>query len=291
MKVGFIGIGIMGLPMATNLLKHRVDLTIHNRTRAKAEPLIADGATWADTPKALARQVDLLFTMLATPESVGAVARGTAGFLEHLQPGSLWVDCSTVNPSFSREMAAETHARDIHFLDAPVVGSRVPAEQAQLLFLAGGDECDVHACQPFFAAMGRQVIHVGEHGTGSGMKMLFALLLGQSMLAFSEALLLGESLGIARETIFENLLGAAVTAPFLTGKRAKIETGNYQPDFPLQWMRKDLQLAAATAYEQGLALPGVNLGKEVYGLAARAGLKEKDFSAIYYFLERKTAEP
>jgi 3-hydroxyisobutyrate dehydrogenase-like beta-hydroxyacid dehydrogenase len=290
MKIGFVGLGIMGSRMATNLLKHGYPLVVHNRTKAKAESLIANDAGWADTPRQLASQVNILFTMLSTPEAVEQVAWGQGGFLEHLKAGSLWVDCSTVNPSFARQMAVECQKRGIHFLDAPVAGSKEPAENGQLLFMVGGDAADVQICQPYFSVMGRQVIHVGEHGAGTAMKMLFALLLGQSMLAFSEAMLLGESLGISRETLFQTLLGAAVTAPFLTGKRSKIETGNFDSEFPLQWMRKDLQLASMTAYEQGLALPSVNLAKEIFALASRAGFAKKDFSAIYSFLERKVVE-
>ena len=290
MNVGFVGLGIMGSRMAGNLLKHGYPLVVNNRTRAKAESLIANDAGWADTPRQLANQVNILFTMLSTPEAVEQVASGQDGFLEHMKAGSLWVDCSTVNPAFSRRMAVECQKRGIHFLDAPVAGSKEPAEKGQLLFMVGGDAADVQICQPFFSVMGRQVIHVGENGAGTAMKMLFALLLGQSMLAFSEAMLLGESLGISRETIFHTLLGAAVTAPFITGKRSKIETGNFDSEFPLQWMRKDLQLASMTAYEQGLALPSVNLAKEIFALASRAGFAEKDFSAIYSFLERKVAE-
>ena len=290
MKIGFVGLGIMGSRMAANLLKHGYSLVVHNRTKTKAESLIANGAEWADTPKELANQVNIVFTMLSTPEAVAQVVQGQEGLIEHLKPRSLWVDCSTVNPSFSRLMVTECQKRNIHFLDAPVAGSKDPAEKAQLLFMVGGDVVDIQTCQPYFSTMGRQVVHVGSHGAGTGLKMLFALLLGQSMLAFSEAMVLGESLGISRDTLFQNLLGAAVTAPFLTGKRAKIETGNFDADFPLQWMRKDLQLASMTAYEQGIALPSVNLTKEIFALAARAGLTEKDFSAIYQFLEQKVAE-
>ena len=287
MKIGFIGLGIMGSRMAANLQKHEHLLAVHNRTKVKAESLIANGALWLDTPAQAAEEVTLLFTMLSTPEAVRQVALDQDGFLNHLKPNSLWVDCSTVNPSFSRQMAAESLGRQVRFIDAPVVGSKDPAEKGQLLFLAGGDPVDVQACQPCWTAMGRQVIHLGAHGAGSAMKMLFAMLLGQSMLAFSEAMLLGESLGIPRETLFQVLFGAPVTAPFLAGKRTKIETGQYDADFPLRWLHKDLQLASMTGYEQRTALPATNLAKEIYALAARAGLGEKDFSAILQFLEQK----
>jgi 3-hydroxyisobutyrate dehydrogenase-like beta-hydroxyacid dehydrogenase len=284
LKIGFIGLGIMGSRMATNLQKHGFELVVHNRTKAKAEPLLSQGCQWADTPAAIGEQTDLLFTMLSTPEAVAETALGKEGFLSTLRVDALWVNCSTVNPSFSKAMAEQARHRRIRFVEAPVAGTKEPAEMAQLLFLVGGDEADVRECQPFFEAMGRQTIHVGELGQGTGLKMVFNLLLGNAMIAFAEALVLGQSLGIGQDKLLDMLLKAPVSAPFLAGKRAPIESGEYEPEFPLQWMRKDLQLAATTAYEQDVALPTTNAAKEIYALAERYGLKEKDFSAIYHFL-------
>ena len=130
MQVGFIGLGIMGGYMAANLQDAGYDLIVYNRTADKAQPLLDAGATWADSPAALAPPVDLIFTMLAHPEAIEETALGQDGFLAHLRPGSLWVDCSTINPSFARRMAAEAAERNVHFMDAPVLGSRGAAEDA-----------------------------------------------------------------------------------------------------------------------------------------------------------------
>lgn len=284
MNIGFIGLGIMGSRMAKNLLKAGHRLAVYNRTQARAEPLLAQGATPAESPAALAGQVEVLFTMLSTPEAVQAAALGDGGFLDHLDKGTIWVDCTTVNPSFSRHMAAQAAERQVRFLDAPVAGSKTPAEQGELLFLVGGDEDDVTACRPLFEAMGRGVVHLGDQGMGASLKMVFNSLLGQAMLAFSEAMALGQALGLEEEQLLEALAGSPAVPPFIAGKRAKIETGDYEADFPLQWMRKDLQLAAQTAYEVGVPAPAVNAVKEVYALAVQNGWGEKDFSAIYQFL-------
>jgi 3-hydroxyisobutyrate dehydrogenase-like beta-hydroxyacid dehydrogenase len=285
MRVGFIGLGIMGSRMAANLQRGGCELVVFNRTRSKAEPLLAAGATWADTPALLAEQVDVLFTMLAHPEAVSAVVLGQEGFLNHLRPGTIWADCSTVNPSFSRQMANKAAQRRVRFLDAPAAGTKGPAGKGELLFLVGGEAADVDACRPFFELMGRRTIHVGGHGMGTSLKMVFNLLLAEAMLSFAEGMILGQSLGISRDALFETLLGGPMVAPFVTAKRAKIEGGTYEADFPLQWMRKDLHLASITAYEQGVALPAGNVVKEIYALAEQYGLGEKDFSAIYQFLE------
>jgi 3-hydroxyisobutyrate dehydrogenase/glyoxylate/succinic semialdehyde reductase len=283
-QLGFIGLGIMGSRMAANLLKAGFPITVYNRTPAKARALRDAGAGWADTPAALAEQVDVLFTMLATPNIVEAAAFGEHGFLKALRPGSLWVDSSTVNPTFSKRMAAAANQAGLRMLDAPVAGSKIPAENAQLLFLVGGDAADVEACQPYFKVMSRQVIHAGGHGAGSALKMVFNLLLGQSMIAFAEALVLGESLGLDRDLLFTSLTGSAVAAPIATSKRPKIEAGQYEADFPLQWLQKDLELASLTAYEQRVALPVTNVVKEIYQLANRRGLGTLDISAIYAYL-------
>jgi 3-hydroxyisobutyrate dehydrogenase/glyoxylate/succinic semialdehyde reductase len=271
--------------MAANLLRRAgYDLVVYNRTRAKADPVLDLGATWAETPAQLGQQVDLLFTMLAHPQAVRETAMGEQGFLDALPSGSLWADCSTVHPSFSREMAGQAQERGIRFLDSPVAGTLGPAAKGELLFLVGGDSDDVEACRPLLEVMGRKIVHVGGHGQGTGMKMVFNLLLGEAMLAFSEALVLGQSLGISQDSLLDALLGSAVVAPFLQGKRHRVVAADYEAEFPLKWMRKDLHLASLTGYEEGIALPAVNTVKEVFALAVGDGRGEQDFSAIYQFM-------
>jgi 3-hydroxyisobutyrate dehydrogenase-like beta-hydroxyacid dehydrogenase len=281
MKIGFIGLGIMGSRMAANLLKKGNELVVHNRTKEKAKPLLDQGAAWAETPAELGKHVNILFTMLSKPDAVAETALlGKHSFLETMLPGSLWVDCSTVNPSFSRLMANEAKASKVRFLDAPVAGSKGPAEQGQLLFYVGGDKTDVEDARPFLESMGKAVHHIGGHGMGSAMKMVNNIMLGQAMAAFSEALAFGESLGLSKQSIFDTLAGSPVTAPFLVFKRKKIEEGDFSVEFPLQWMHKDLHLAMETAFETGAALPATAVVKEVYALAMRAGLENEDFSAV-----------
>lgn len=285
MKIGFIGLGIMGSRMAANLQKQGHDLVVYNRTADKAQALADDGATVADSPAGVARQVELLFTMLGDPEAVREMASGPHGFLDKLPENALWVDCSTVNPSFSRQMAEKARARQVRFVDAPVAGTRGPAEEGQLLFLAGGEKSDVDQCRPYFDVMGRSALHVGDAGSGSAMKMVANLLLAHAMAAFSEALVFGQAMGLSRQMLLDSLLNSAVVAPFVAGKREKIESGDYEADFPLQWMHKDVHLATITAYEEEVPMPIGNSVKELYALAKRQGLGEEDFSAVYRFME------
>ena len=285
MKVGFIGLGIMGSRMAANLQKHGLSLVVFNRTREKAEPLIADGTTWAESPAALALQAEVVFTMLAHPDAVEEAALGENGFLRYPQAGQTWIDCSTVNPSFSRKMANEANMKGVGFLDAPVTGSKGQAELAKLTFWVGGETSDVEKYRPLLECMGNRIIQCGGQGMGVSLKMVMNQLLGTAMAAFAEGLVLGESLGLSREVLFEALIGAPATAPFLALKRERIESGNYEPaDFPLRWLQKDLHLAAVSAYEAGAAMPLTNAAKELYRLAIRDGRGGEDFSAVYDYL-------
>lgn len=286
MRIGFIGLGIMGSRMAANLQTHGHSLVVHNRTRQKAESLFANGAEWADSPSDVASKVEVIFTMLAHPDAVENAALGKNGFLLRFD-GGRWVDCSTVNPSFSKRMAAEAHARGVHFLGAPVTGSKDMAAAGKLMFWVGGEATDLEACRSLLECMGNKVVHVGGTGTGAALKIVVNQLLGATMAAFAESLALGQSLGLSHETLFETLLSTPAAAPFLAAKRERIASGNFEDaDFPLQWLQKDLHLATVSAYESGAALPLTNVAKEIYRLAIRAGNGEKDFSAICGYLAK-----
>src|SRR6266849_6720858 len=283
MKIGFIGLGIMGSRMAGNLQKHGYALVVFNRTRAKAQPLLGACGTFSDSPAKLAEQVDVLYTMLAHPDAVEQAALRANGFLNHLRPNALWVDCSSVNPSFSKKMAAAAARREVHFVDAPVTGSAGPAAEATLIFWVGADPADLETIRPLLLCMGNKIVHTGGHGTGTSMKMVINLLLGTGMAAFVEAMALGQGLGLSSKMLFDSLLGTPAVAPFLASKREKIENGNYEAEFPLRWMQKDLHLASVSAYETGVAMPLTNITKEIYRLAIRGGHETKDFSAVYEF--------
>ncbi len=283
MKIGFIGLGIMGSRMATNLQKHGYPLVVFNRTRAKAEPLLGPCGTFSDSPAKVAEQVDTLFTMLAHPDAVEQAALGRNGFLSHLKSNALWIDCSSVNPSFSKKMAAEAARREVHFVDAPVTGSAPAAAEAKLIFWVGADMADLERIRSLLLCMGNKIVHTGGHGAGTSMKMVINLLLGTGMAAFAEAMGLGQGLGLSQKVLFDSLLGTPAVAPFLASKREKIENGNYEAEFPLRWMQKDMHLASVSAYESGVAMPLTNVTKEIYRLAMRGGHGIEDFSAVCEF--------
>jgi len=286
MKIGFIGLGIMGSRMATNLQKHGYQLIVHNRTPEKANPLLSKGAIWAENPASVAKQCDILITMLAHPKAVSEAALGDQGFLNALSPKKLWIDSSTVNPSFSRQMAQQANTRNIRFLDAPVAGSKLQAASANLVFIVGGKTTDLAEAQPLFDCMGKRTLHIGSIGMGSSMKLVINQLLAVSMAAFAEGMTLGESLGIPKETLMNILIGGPVVPPFMASKKDMMQSHQYETQFPLRWMQKDLQMSTQTAYETQTPMPIANITKEVFQQAIKAGFGDNDFASIYQFLSQ-----
>ncbi len=286
--IGFIGLGIMGSRIAANLQKQGYLTAVFNRAQNKADGLISAGAEWAPTPAALAERAKIIFTMLAHPNAVEEAALGKDGFLTRASQGQFWVDCSTVNPSFTRKMAARCQARGVRFMDAPVSGSKGAAEQAKLVIWAGGAASDLEMVRPILECIGNKVVHCGDVGMGTSMKMVMNQLLGTAMAAFAEGLVLGESLGLSRKLLLDSILGSPLAAPFLALKRDRIESDNFNPaDFPLRWQHKDMHLVAVSAYESGVAMPLTNNAKELYQLAIRNGYGDSDFSAVYALLAKE----
>ncbi|HET6485249.1 MAG TPA: NAD(P)-dependent oxidoreductase [Spirochaetia bacterium] len=289
MRIGFAGLGIMGSRMAANLARAGHEMTVWNRSAGK-EPAGLAAVRRAHTPAEAAREAEVFITMLATPAAVSTVALGDQGFLGALPRGALWIDSSTVDPSFSRTMAEEAGRRGVRFMDAPVSGSRGPAERGELTFLVGASAEDVVAARPLLERMGKLIVHAGPVSMGAALKLVVNLMLANAMAAFCEALTLGEALGLQRGKILDTLLGGPVTAPVLSAKRERLEARRYEDaDFPLKWMHKDLHLAAAAAYENGVALPVSNAVKELFAMAAETGRGEADFSAIEDFVSRMRA--
>ena len=285
MNITFLGLGIMGSRMATNLLKKGTALTVWNRSAAAAAPLAALGARVAASAAEAVAEADWVISMLATPEAVAEVFWGPQGVLSQLPEGSLWMDCSTVHPSFSRAAAARARAAGLRFMDAPVAGSAPQAEQGVLRFLVGAAAEDLAPYQPYLEQMGTKVLPLGQVGQGAAFKMLVNALLGQSMLLFAEAVTLGEKMGFETSLLLPALAGTPVMAPFVQGKLAMLESGVYPAQFPLELLYKDLHLAAVTAYEHQHAMPLVNVTKERYAEAVAAGYGRADFSAIYQHLK------
>lgn len=285
-RVAFIGLGIMGSRMAKNLHRGGVSLIVHNRTKEKAEELLELGAEWANSPKEAAEKADIVFTMVSNPQIVEELFFNPEnGLALGFKKGTLWIDSSTVSPSFSRKMAGEASIRDCRFLDAPVSGSLIPAEKGELIFLVGGSQHDFEEAKPYFDMMGKVSHYLGETGKGSSMKLLINSMLAQDLAIFAETLHLGVAMGFSKDQVMETLLNHPVSAPILKGKRDKLMGEEYEAEFPLKHMQKDLHLVSETAFELNRALPIANATKELYAQAKQNGLGDLDISAIYKWLK------
>lgn len=287
MKITFIGLGIMGSRMATNLLKNGVEVTVYNRSKEAVSALLEKGAKTAATANEAAQDADIVFSMLSTPEVIDYVFLSEDGVLSAMKKASIWVDCSTVNPSFSLKSKQVAEKYGIRFMDAPVAGTKPQAENAQLAFFVGANESLLKDVEPYLNFMGAKVINIGEAGKGASFKMLVNIMLAQSMVIFSEAVLLGEKMGISKEFLLNVIPNLVVAAPFTKFKAEMVKEDNYEVQFPLEWMYKDLHLASVTAYELNQPLYLANMAKELFAEANKNGMGRLDFAAIHQYLEKK----
>lgn len=283
-KIGWIGLGIMGRRMAGRLWDAGYELIVCNRSQAAIKEFLGahTGAVSAATAADVAREADIVFTMLSDPAAVRAVVLEPESGLLAGASGKLWVDASTVDPAFSREMGGAARAAGAEFLDAPVAGSREPAANGELVFLVGGPGESLSHVEEILAIMGKKTVHAGqEHGAGSSLKLVVNFMLGQAVAAYSEACLLGRSLGLNDELMQNVLLATPVAAPFLQLVRQRLESGDTSTHFPLKHMRKDLRLAVESAAKQNVQLGLGTKAGELYDRALNAGLGDSDFSAVF----------
>jgi len=285
MKVTFIGLGIMGSRMAANLIKNGVEVTIFNRTISACKPLIEIGAKHAEHITSAVENCDVVFSMLSNPDVVEELFLSENGALPKIPKDSIWVDCSTVNPSFSRKANQAAVEHGVRFIDAPVAGTLPHAANGELVFFVGGETSTLKTVEPLLMHMGKKVMHIGETSKGASFKMIVNMMLAQSMVVFSEAILLGEKMGLDKSFLLNTVPNLVVSAPFTKFKSEMIKEGKYEVQFPLELMHKDLQLAATTAYELDQPLYLNNLVKELFASAKQQELGRADFAAIHKYLE------
>ena len=281
-RLGFIGLGIMGFPMAENLLKAGYALTVFNRTRQKAERLAGIGATVADTPADVARQARVIFLCVGGSADVGEVADN---LIPAVQPGSLVVDCSTISPSVSRQIAARFAARQADFLDAPCTGSKVGATNATLTFMVGGSPEAFERAKPYFGAMGKTVIHCGGQGMGLQAKLTQNLIGALSCQAMAEGFVLARKAGLSPSLVLEVLQASLARNPLIEGKMKLVMERRFEPHFALKWMQKDIELMLDSAREWNVPLPATTLVHELFAASIAAGHGEEDFSVAITLLE------
>jgi 3-hydroxyisobutyrate dehydrogenase-like beta-hydroxyacid dehydrogenase len=278
-KLGFIGIGAMGLRIAGRLLMNGFHVITFDRDPEKANALLESGGTVADSIAELASEADVILSSLPNDEVVRSVYTGPQGVLEHIRPGSLIIEMSTVSPQTSRELYRLGFARGVRVLDVPVSGSTPVAEQGLLTLLGGGDEDSFNSAQSIFAAIGRQHFYLGPSGSGNSMKLVVNTLLGVGMQAIAEAIVLGENSGLDRERLFDVLSKTAVIAPAHLGKLKKALAHDYRPEFGVGLMNKDFRLILETALSVRAPMPTAAAAFPINN-AEFADHPEYDFCAV-----------
>jgi 3-hydroxyisobutyrate dehydrogenase-like beta-hydroxyacid dehydrogenase len=280
-KYGFIGLGIMGSAMAANLVKAGFKVTVWNRTSDKCSPLVALGARRGESPREVATACDITFAMLADPAASKEVFFGPEGVLQGIGAGRGYVDMSTVDDVTARAVAEAVTSRGGRFLEAPVSGTKKPAEEGTLIIFAAGDQGLFKETAPAFEVMGKKRFYLGGVGQGARMKLVVNMIMGGMMAAFCEGMALGQKGGLDGEQILEALDAGALANPMFKGKGALLLKGEFPTSFPLKHMQKDLRLAVALGDELGQPLSCTAATNETFKRARAAGHAEEDFSAVF----------
>jgi len=285
-RIGFVGLGIMGGPMARNVMDADYDLVLFNRTRPKAEELAKNNpAEVADSISGLARQSDAIITMLPGPPEVEAVYAGEGGLLDSTRQGTLLVDMSTSSPVLARGLAQEAARRGIGMLDAPVSGGDVAAEQGTLSIMAGGEETDFARARPLFEAMGETIVHVGESGAGQVTKAANQIVVALVLEAISEALVFGSRAGVDPEQLIGVLSGGLASNRAMEVKRDKLLGRDFEPGGKVEYHHKDLGIALEAGRAYDVALPVTALVDQMFGALEAKGRGAWDHSALITLLE------
>ena len=285
-EIGFVGLGVMGGRIARRLLAAGHTVIGHNRTRAKAEWLIAEGMAWADSPRAVAEAAEVTFSMVTGTAALEAITRGPDGVVAGLGPGKMYVDMSTASPKASQELAGLVAERGAAMLDAPVSGSVVTLEEGRLSIMVGGDREVFDRVLPILRDIGPTVTHVGPHGLAVLMKIATNLSLAVQMAAFSEGVLLAEKGGIPRETAVQVLLSSVIASPMLRYRAPFILEMPEEAWFDVDMMQKDMQLALEAGRELDVPLPTTAITNQLLTTARAMGLREQDFATVFTALAR-----
>ena len=283
LSVGFIGLGLMGRPMAANLLKAGYEVTVWNRTASRADDLVAQGAKRAATPREAAAASEVIFTIVSDPPALESVLWGNDGVFAGLKRGSVLVDSSTVSPALERRAAAAAAAQGSEFLEAPVTGGTWGAEKGELVFMVGGEEATLKRVEPVLGVMGKKWFHLGPHGAGQTVKLAMNLLLALEAEAFAESLALVRRAGLPGEKLFEVMQTSMGRSGLLDIKGPMMLKGEYKPSFPLRLMHKDMGLALDLANQLGVPLPSAASTREVLSAVKGATKEDVDFSALASF--------
>ncbi len=286
-SVGLIGLGLMGRPMAANLIKAGHEVRVWNRTASRAESLVAAGAKLSKTPRELAAESEVVLTIVSDPPALESVLWGENGVFSGLRKGGALIESSTVNPGLEKRAAAAAAAIGADFLEAPVTGGTWGAEKGELVFMVGGEARTLQRLEPVLGAMGKRWFHLGPVGNGQTVKLAMNLLLDLEVEAFAEALALVTKAGVPGEKLVEVMQSSMGRSGVLDVKAPNMLKGEYKPSFPLRLMHKDVGLALDLANQLGVMLPAAAAAREVMNAVKGRMTEDVDFSALASFWQNK----
>ena len=285
-RIGFVGLGIMGRPMARNAQAAGFPVTVTNRTLAKADELKAAGATVVRTPREVAQRSDIVVTMVTDAPEVEAVTFGPDGIAEGAHDGLLVVDMSSISPVASRDFAERAKTKGFATLDAPVSGGEIGAIEARLSIMVGGEPADVERARPLFAALGKTVVHIGGNGAGQACKLANQIAVAINNLGVSEALVFAAAMGIDLERTRQVIAGGAGSSWAMENYAPKALAGDFKPGFMVDHQQKDLRNVLDVAYDSHVSLPGTSLAHALYSALQRDGGGREGNLAIIKVIER-----
>ena len=284
-RIGFIGIGVMGKSMAENLMKHGYSLTVYSRTKKKAEPLLKQGASWADSPAECARGQEAVITMVGYPKDVEEVYFGEEGILKTISPGSYVIDMTTTSPRLSERIYEEGKSRGVYALDAPVSGGDSGARNATLSIMVGGEKQAYEACMELFACMGTEIHYEGEAGKGQHTKMANQIALAGAIAGVCEALSYGRSQGLSLPTMLDSISKGAAGSWQMSHMAPRILEGDMAPGFFIKHYIKDMSIASEEASGAGLSLKVLETVFSMYEKLSEEGFGEDGTQALIHYYE------
>jgi 3-hydroxyisobutyrate dehydrogenase-like beta-hydroxyacid dehydrogenase len=282
MRIAFLGLGIMGRPMASNLVKAGHEVTVWNRTPGN----VVEGARTAASPGEAARDAEVIWLCVADTKAVESVLFGPQGVHESLADGQIIVDSSTISPTATRRFAERVTPKGVQYVDAPVTGSKVGAENGTLIFIVGGEESTIDKLKPLFAATGKKIFRMGETGKGEAAKLAMNLQIALIYEGFAEALTLATKLGVDAETLMPLIEASMVRSGVVDYKAPFILKRDFSANFPLRLMAKDIRLALEAAKEARVKLPALETVEEIYEMATEDGHENLDYAATITLLEK-----
>jgi 3-hydroxyisobutyrate dehydrogenase-like beta-hydroxyacid dehydrogenase len=281
MKVGFVGLGVMGSQMVNRLLSKGHTVTGYNRTRSKAQWLIEKGMAWADSPRAVASSADYVFAMVTNAAAIQSITDGPDGLLAGLSAGKIFIDMSTVSPTVSRATAAKVRALGADMVDSPVSGSVITLQEGKLSVMVGGRKETFETIKPLLLDIGPKVTHVGDNGLALSMKIAVNLSLAVQMLAFSEGVLLAEKSGISRDTAVDVLVNSAIASPMIRYRGPFVLQQPEEAWFDVNMMQKDMVLAMDLGRQLDVPLPTTAVSNEFLTAARAMGFTKYDFACMF----------